>query len=382
LCDLGAFERKVPIAHADRYAVDEDGALTASGTQGVLANDTPSEEGDTLTAALDSGPTHAASFQLNADGSFTYTPAANFNGTDIFSYHVNNGSGDSNQALATITVNPTNDAPTCGPATVTINEDMTGLTAPRCSDVDGDPLTYSIVSQGTNGSASVVNGQLRYQPNANINGADSFTYTASDGRLTANAASVNVTINPVNDAPTARGDSYSVNEDEMLSVAAPAVLGNDTDIDSASLTAVLVSGPIHGTLTLNTDGSFTYTPTPNYFGPDSFTYQANDGSLAAAATVNLAVVALSPTQEVTRLETQVKTLVNSGVLNGAQGQGLLSKLSTAKDALRNNKKGTACSTLQAFINQVTDLRANGVLTPAQAQVLITGATNLRTEVGC
>lgn len=89
----------------------------------------------------------------------------------------------------------------------------------------------------------------------------------------------------------ATNDSYSTNEDTALTVPAPGVLGNDTDADSNPLTAVLVSGPAHGTLTLNPDGSFTYTPSANFSGADSFTYKANDGQADSnVATVSLTVV--------------------------------------------------------------------------------------------
>ncbi len=100
-----------------------------------------------------------------------------------------------------------------------------------------------------------------------------------------------ITVSPVNDAPAAAGDSYSTAEDTARTVAAPGVLGNDSDPDGTTLTAVLVSGPSHGTLTLNPDGSFTYTPAANYNGPDSFTYRASDGTL----TSNVATVAISVT---------------------------------------------------------------------------------------
>jgi VCBS repeat-containing protein len=94
----------------------------------------------------------------------------------------------------------------------------------------------------------------------------------------------------VNDAPVANNDSYATNEDTTLTIAAPGVLANDTDVDGNSLTAALVTGPSHGTLTLNANGSFTYTPTLNYNGPDSFTYKANDGNLDSnTATVSITV---------------------------------------------------------------------------------------------
>ena len=87
---------------------------------------------------------------------------------------------------------------------------------------------------------------------------------------------MSLTVTPVNDAPVAAGNSYTTAEDTPLTVAAPGVLGNDTDVDGDTLTAVLVSGPSHGTLALNANGSFTYTPATAYTGTDTFTYQARD----------------------------------------------------------------------------------------------------------
>src|SRR5205823_4264498 len=123
----------------------------------------------------------------------------------------------------------------------------------------------------------------------NYNGADSFTYQASDGSLLSNVATVTLTINPVNDAPVAADDAYSVNEDNTLTLPGPGVLGNDTDVDAHPLTAARVSGPSHGLLTLHPDGSFTYAPDADYNGADSFTYRAFDGGLSS----NLATVTLT-----------------------------------------------------------------------------------------
>ena len=99
-----------------------------------------------------------------------------------------------------------------------------------------------------------------------------------------------ITVNPVNDAPVAVDDTYATDEDTGLNVAAPGVLGNDTDVDVDFLTAALVSGTSNGSLTLNADGSFTYTPNANFNGSDSFTYKANDGNLDSnVATVTITV---------------------------------------------------------------------------------------------
>src|SRR5262249_372551 len=102
------------------------------------------------------------------------------------------------------------------------------------------------------------NGSFTYTPAANYNGPDSFTYKANDGSADSNVATVSLTVNPVNDAPVANNDAYSTNEDTALSVAAPGVLANDTDVDSPALTATLVTGPSHITRTPNR----TPAPTP------------------------------------------------------------------------------------------------------------------------
>jgi VCBS repeat-containing protein len=104
----------------------------------------------------------------------------------------------------------------------------------------------------------------------------------------------------INQAPVAAADAYTTAEDTPLTVAAPGVLGNDSDPDNNPLSAVLVSGPSRGTLILNPDGSFTYTPATNHSGSDSFTYQASDGTLASElATVTLTVTAVNDTPTVT-----------------------------------------------------------------------------------
>jgi len=99
-------------------------------------------------------------------------------------------------------------------------------------------------------------GSFSYSPAANFNGTDSFTYKASDGQAQSGVATVTITVTPVNDAPVAANDdSYTTPEDTLLMVTAPGLLANDSDVDGDTLSAVLVTGPTHGTLTLNGDGS-------------------------------------------------------------------------------------------------------------------------------
>ena len=166
------------------------------------------------------------------------------------------------------------------------------------SDVDGVSLTAVLVTGPAHGTLTLnADGSFTYTPAANYNGPDSFTYQASDGLAQSTVATVSVTINPVNDAPVAVNDTYTTTQDTPLTVPAPGVLGNDTDVDGGTLTAALVTGPANGTLTLNADGSFTYTPAAGFSGTDSFTYQASDGTAASApATVSLTIEAATTTE--------------------------------------------------------------------------------------
>src|SRR5436190_891788 len=122
-------------------------------------------------------------------------------------------------------------------------------------------------------------------------GIESFTDKASDGQAQSDVATVLSTGTPVDDAPVVvNDDSYTTPEDTQLSVPAPGVLANDSDVDVDPLSAVLVSNPSHGTLTLNGDGSLVYMPALNYNGVDTFTYQASDGQAQSGlATVTITV---------------------------------------------------------------------------------------------
>src|SRR5262249_18668693 len=195
---------------------------------------------------------------------FTYTPAANYHGPDSFTYKANDGTADSNLATVSITVNSVNDVPVAGNDSYTVLEDNT-LTVPVASgvlandtDADGDPLAAVLVSGVSHGSLTLNNdGSFAYTPAANFSGSDSFTYKAGDGQATSAAATVTINVTAVNDPPVAVDDSFSTPEDVPLTIAAPGVLTNDTDVDNSTLTTALGTGPQHGTLTLNANGSFT-----------------------------------------------------------------------------------------------------------------------------
>ncbi len=165
----------------------------------------------------------------------------------------------------------------------------------------GDTLTAVVVSPPGHGSLTVnPNGSFSYTPAANYNGPDSFSYTANDGTTSSAPATVAIMVTAVNDPPVAVNDAYTTAEDTALTPPAPGVLGNDTDPDGPSLTATLGALPAHGTVTLNANGSFSYTPAANYNGPDTFTYTANDGTTSSApATVAITVTAVNDPPVVT-----------------------------------------------------------------------------------
>jgi VCBS repeat-containing protein len=292
-----------PVATNDAYGTAEDTPLNIV-APGVLTNDTDLDS-STLSAVLGTPPSHGT-LTLNADGSFTYVPDANFNDTDTFTYRASDGTAQSNPATVTITVNASNDAPTATADAYSTAEDTTlNVTAPGVlandNDPDGDQLSAWVGSGTSHGTLTLnADGSFTYVPDANYNGPDSFTYRASDGTLDSNPATVAITVTPVNDAPVATNDAYSTNEDTPRTVAAPGVLGNDTDPDGNPLSAALGTPPSHGTLTLNADGSFTYTPAANYNGTDTFTYRASDngGAQSNPATVTITVTPVNDTPTV------------------------------------------------------------------------------------
>jgi hypothetical protein len=190
-------------------------------------------------------------------------------------------------------------------------------------DNDGDNLTLTLtvipVAAGTlsapsgglsdlgggvysaSGNADTLNDvieRLVFTPAPNFNGQAVLSFALNDGSFPAASGTITLVGTPVNDAPVATDDSYGTNEDTPLSVLAPGVLANDNDIDGNTLTAVKVSDPANGTVVLNDDGSFTYTPNANFNGSDSFTYKANDGttdSNVATVTITVAPVNDPPT---------------------------------------------------------------------------------------
>ena len=235
---------------------------------------------------------------------FSGTPANADVGTISVKVTATDNSGASASDTFDLTVENINDAPVALNDAYSVEGDTTlDIAAPGVlgndTDADGDPLTAQWVSGPADGTLTLdLDGSFTYTPDLNFTGPDTFAYQAHDGVVGSSTATVTITVGVVNEAPLAVDDAYSVDEDMTLDIAAPGVLGNDTDADGQPLTARLASGSGHGTLTLNSNGSFTYTPDADFNGPDRFTYQANDGfanSHTAAVTVTVNAVNDAPT---------------------------------------------------------------------------------------
>ena len=313
-----------PVAQADEYSTNEDTALIIA-APGVLGNDTDIDM-DTLSASLVQGPSNGT-LTFNSDGSFTYLPAVNFFGTDSFIYEADDAAGGTSNATVTIVVNPINDPPVAQADDYSTDED-TPLNIPvpgvlgNDTDVDDLTLVAQLVQGPAHGSLTLnSDGSFNYVPVANFNGTDSFRYNAVDSSGATSAADVTIVVNPINDPPVAQADSYATNEDVPLIIAAPGVLVNDSDVDGDTLTATIVQGPVNGTLEFNSDGSFAYIPIANYYGTDSFEYQASDplgASSIAMATIVVHPVIDPPIAADDFYSTQEDTILNvavPGVLN-------------------------------------------------------------------
>jgi len=205
-----------------------------------------------------------------------------------------------NGMLATLSVTAGAPAPVAADDNFGTDEDLpVSIVAPGVLGNDDPALTTAILvtapSSGILTTSLAADGSFTYTPNADFNGTDSFTYKASDGVQLSNIATVNISVASVNDGPTAGDDAYDAVEGVPLNVAAPGVLDNDADIDSVALavTTTPVTAPVNGLLTLNTDGSFDYTPSVAAPASDSFVYEVCDVELTplcATATVSLNII--------------------------------------------------------------------------------------------
>ncbi|TAK88636.1 MAG: tandem-95 repeat protein, partial [Aquabacterium sp.] len=272
-----------------KLTTDEDKPVSGQ----VKATD---PDGDALTYAKGSDPAHGT-VTVAADGTWTYTPAKDYNGADTFTVTVSDGHGGTTTATIDIGITPVNDAPkiddptnpnldpSSGHYKLTTDEDKPVSGQVKATDPDGDALTYAKGSDPAHGTVTVAaDGTWTYTPAKDYNGADTFTVTVSDGHGGTTTATIDIGITPVNDAPKIDDPTnpnldpssghYKLTTDEDKPVSGQV---KATDPDGDALTYAKGSDPAHGTVTVNADGTWTYTPAKNYNGADTFTVSVSDG---------------------------------------------------------------------------------------------------------
>ena len=221
-----------PTATPQSVSTDEDTplAITLGGTD---------PESDPLTFTVATGPSNGS--LSGTAPNLTYTPNAGYNGADSFTFTANDGLLDSAAATISITVNALNDAPTATPQSVSTDEDTPLAITLGGTDPESDPLTFTVATGPSNGSLNGTAPNLTYTPNANFNGADSFTFTANDGLLDSAAATISIRISQQNDQPVITAQvPLSTPEDTGLTI----VLGDLTiaDPDSTVFTLAVQDG--------------------------------------------------------------------------------------------------------------------------------------------
>ncbi|WP_140140422.1 tandem-95 repeat protein, partial [Vibrio parahaemolyticus] len=272
-----------PVAKDDIATTQEDTAVTID----VLPNDTD-VDGDKLSIESVSVPKEQGTVEV-VDGKLVFTPAENFNGDAEITYTVTDGAL-TDQATVKVTVNAVNDTPVVESniADQTLAEDFTPYTIDlntAFSDVDNveGELTFS-VSGNSNIQVAIVNGIATITPTADWNGSETLTFTATDPSGESVSQPVNFTVAPVADIVA---DKATVVEDTSTVIK---VLGNDTfESDGKVVSLDTNNGPANGTVSVNPDGSVTYTPNDNYHGIDSFTYIVTSGGVSESTTVNVDV---------------------------------------------------------------------------------------------
>jgi hypothetical protein len=263
-----------PVANALSVTTSEDSSHDLVLTGSDL-------ESDALTFSIISSPTHGT--LEGVAPTLSYTPGPNFNGEDSFTFSVNDGQVNSELAMVSITVTPVNDAPVANPQSVSTVADVPLAILLSGRDVDGDALSFTLVTNPAHGGLSGTVPDLVYSPALGYAGSDYLSFVVNDGYVNSGLAVVSIHVT-ANEAPIANSQTVSTATGIPINIL---LTGWDPNADAITYSVVLE--PEHGTLS-GMAPTLTYTPMEGYSGVDSFTFVVNDGILdSAAATVSIRI---------------------------------------------------------------------------------------------
>jgi predicted RNA-binding protein with TRAM domain len=331
-----------PVTLGETATSDEDIPLLFTSAD-LLANDSDVDtvtDNQILSISRVGDATHGT-VTLDAQGQVHFLPEANYHGPAQFTYWVSDGSaadgaGAEVPATVNLTILAVNDLPVVVGEIVTTNEDTPLLFDPALllandSDVDtatdGQVLSITAVGSATHGAVAFVtqtdgSQRIAFTPELNFFGVASYQYTVSDGAGGSTVGTVVVNLAAVNDAPDVVNETINASEDTLLTLTQTGLLSNDSDVDNSqsNLRIVGVSNATHGSVTLNANGSISFTPELDYFGVATFNYTVGDGAggfSVGTATVNIAPVNDAPVavgESLTLNEDEIATLSVASLL--------------------------------------------------------------------
>ncbi|HCE2444146.1 TPA: tandem-95 repeat protein, partial [Vibrio parahaemolyticus] len=292
-------------------AIEEDGGSIIITTEELLSN-VDDEDKDTLSVEnliVDKGN---GTLVDNGDGTWTFTPQIDDDTEVSFTFDIIDDEDLVVSGSANLDILPINDAPNAENDVITTEED-TAVTIDvlvNDSDVEGDALSIQSASvPSEQGSVDIVDGKLVFTPAENFNGEATITYIVTDGDLT-DEAKVSVTVTPVNDAPVAKDDIATTQEDTPVTID---VLPNDTDVDGDKLSIESASVPKEQGTVEVVNGKLVFTPAENFNGDAEITYTVTDGELTDEAKVTVTVnpVNDAPTIKVDAVESITEDAVST-----------------------------------------------------------------------
>jgi len=277
-----------PIAANDHITTSEDTSRPIS-LRGI------DPDGNRLTYSIVTEPSHGS--LSGTEPNVVYEPDQDFNGPDSFTFRISDGTTDSVPATISIMVVGAGDAPIANDESVTVEEDEELPIILTGSDPDGDPLTFAILRAPAHGTLTGKAPNVIYTPDPNFSWMDSFTFRVSDGTAESPAATVRISVTPVNDPPKAHDDSLVTQEDTPATID---VLANDTEVDNELLKITAVGKSAGGSIAVNSTGTLTYTPNADFYGEDTFTYIVTDRQgMSDRATVRVEVIPANDTPSIT-----------------------------------------------------------------------------------